>query len=295
MLTFALHHPIAATGYAFLIVALLSIWIYRKIWVWAPLLAISYTFAYYGNIIELKALAPLTILGFCYFFASKNITGFARLFATLAAAIITIALFTHFVIGFHNILLFPNWQASKASLSINIYANYDKALVALLILGLYTPSLIQSKKELYDMLIKTLPWMLLAGAVILALTQFLQILHWDPKLPSITPTWLLLQLFFVVLPEELFYRGFVQKELADNLNNPLAGLGAIVITSLLFTLLHILFIPNLAFLVTVFITSLFYGGIYQITRSIESSILTHYFVNLCHFFFFTYPINRPLS
>ena len=143
------------------------------------------------------------------------------------------------------------------------------------------------------MLLMTVPWMIFSGIIILILTQYLHMIRWDPKLPTISLAWLTLQLFFVVIPEEVFYRGFIQREIAKNLNNPLGGVFAVLITSLLFSLVHLLFIPNLAFIVVVFITSLLYGAIYQISDSIESAILTHFFTNICHFFLFTYPLLSP--
>ena len=289
MIALFFKHPLGAIGYGFLILALLSIWIHRKIWMWGFLLAVSLSFAYYGNVIELQALVPLILVGGAYFFSAQDISGFWRLFACMSAAIITLALYTHFVKGFNNILLFPEWRSSLDALPINIYANYDKGIVALLILGLYLP-VIKSRKELGRMLLATVPWMILTSVIILFLTKYLQIIKWDPKIPLISLTWLVLQLFFVVIPEEVFYRGFIQHEIAKKLNNPFAGLFAVLTTSLLFALIHILFIPNLAFITLTFITSLLYGGIFQLSGKIESSILTHYFVNTLHFFLFTYPM-----
>lgn len=282
-------HPIGAIGYAFLSLALLSIWIHRKIWVWGSLFAVSLAFATYGNVITLQGYIPLGIVAGCYFFAKEDISGFWRLFATLCGAIITIALYTHFIKGFNNILLFSNFRSSASAISINIYANYDKAAAALLILGIYT-QVISSKKALFRMLLATVPWMILSSALIISLSEYLGIVKWDPKLPAISLSFLFVQLFFVVIPEEVFYRGFIQEEIAKNLKNRFSGVFAVLATSLLFSLIHLFFIQNLSFIACTFVISLFYGGIYQITGKIESSILTHLFTNICHFFFFTYPM-----
>ncbi len=282
-------HPIGAIGYAVLTLALLSIWIHRKIWVWGSLFAVSLAFATYGSVVTLQGFIPLGLVAICYFFAKEDISGFWRLFASLSAAIITIALYTHFIKGFNNILLFPDWRSSLSAIPMNIYVNYDKGAVALLILGIYLP-VIRKKNEIYQMLLATVPWMILSSVTIIFLSQYLEIIKWDPKLPLISLTWLIIQLFFVVIPEEVFYRGFIQKEIAKNLNNRFSGLFAILSTSLLFALIHLFFIPNLFFIACTFVISLFYGGIYQITGKIESSIICHYFTNICHFFFFTYPM-----
>jgi len=295
MLTLFLQHPIAAIGYLLLILAIFSIWIYPKIWMWGPLLITSGVFAYFGSVLDPMGLIPLVIVGAAYYLASKNISGFARLFIVMTAAIITIGIYTHFVKGFHNLLIVANWQASSDAQPINIYANYDKAIVGLLILGLYFHKPIQSKKELYSLLAKTLPWMLLSALVLLPLSQFLEMVRVDLKFPLITPTWIILQIFFAVIPEEAFYRGFLQREIALRLNNPMAGPFAILIVSLLFALTHLLFVPQLTFVIAAFVASLLYGTIYQLTGRIEGAILTHLFVNLCHFFFFTYPVLANIS
>ena len=295
MITLFFQHPIALVGYVLLILAILSIWIHPKIWMWGPLFGASGVFAYFGHVLDPAGLIPLAIVGTAYYIASRNISGFTRLFVVMIAAIITIGIYTHFVKGFHNLLVAANWQRSPDAQTINIYANYDKAAVALLILGLYFHRPIQSKKELYSMLAKTLPWMLFAAIILLPLSQFLEMVHWDPKLPLITPTWLVLQIFFAAIPEEVFYRGFLQREIALRLNNPMAGPFAVLIVSLLFALLHLFFVPQLTFVLAAFVASLLYGTIYQLTGRIESAILTHLFVNICHFFFFTYPVLANVS
>lgn len=282
-------HPLSAISYAFLILAILSIWIHRKIWVWGSLLIVSGAFAYYGKLVEPHALIPLILVAGCYFFASEEIPGFWRLFSCASAVVITLGLYTHFVKGFNNIPLFLAWRSSLDATPLNIYANYDKGVVALLILGLYLP-IIRTRNEFYKMLLATIPWTLLTITAILFLSDYFHLVKWDPKFPLITGIWLLIQLFLVVIPEEVFYRGFIQHEIAKNLKIPLSGLFAVLLTSLIFALIHILFIPKFTFILCTFVTSLLYGTIYQLTGKIESSILTHYITNITHFFLFTYPM-----
>ena len=282
-------HPLGAIAYLFLILAILSIWIHRKILVWGSLLAVGLSFAFYGDLIRVQAFIPLVIVGGGYFFANLELSQFWRLFTCMIAAIITIALYTHFVKGFNNILVFTAFRSSLDATPLNIYANFDKGAIAAIMLGFYLP-VIKTRKELYSCLLATIPWMLFTALGVLALAQFLQIIKWDPKLPLITLMWLTIQLFFVAIPEEVFYRGFIQNEIVKRLNNPFGSTLAILVTSLLFTGIHILILPNLAFLTTIFITSILYGIIYQLTGKIESAIITHYFTNICHFFFFTYPM-----
>ena len=73
------------------------------------------------------------------------------------------------------------------------------------------------------------------------------------------------------------------------LNAKWSGTFSVIAVSLLFALLHFTFVRDLSYLSLTFIASLIYGGVYQATRSIESSIFCHYLFNVVHFFCFTYP------
>jgi len=121
------------------------------------------------------------------------------------------------------------------------------------------------------------------------LALHLNLIEIDLKLPHITGVWLVANLFLVAIPEEAFFRGFIQREINLALTTKWSGPFSVIATSLLFALLHFAFVNDLAFVSLTFIASLIYGSVYQITRSIESSILCHYLFNVVHFFCFTYP------
>jgi len=282
-------NPIGSLAYFFLILTFLSLWINRKIWIWLPLFAVSFTLGYFGGIVELKALIPIGILFVCHAFLTREIGSFWRLFIVMIAAIISISMFTHFMKGFYNIKLLSDWQFSADALPINLYLNFDKPMIALFILT-FTLPLITTKKQLLNMLYITLPWAILTIVLTLGIGSWLHVINFDLKFPMITFIWLVIQLFFVVIPEEVFFRGFLQKEITLDLNNKASGILAIIVVSLLYALLHLLWIPDLTLFFGVFILGIFYGGIYLITDRIESSILVHYLFNIAHFFFFTYPI-----
>lgn len=282
-------NPLGATGYLFLILTLISVWINRRIWIWLPLLGISFAFAYFGGIVELKALVPIGILFLCHAMLTKEIGSFWRLFTVMIAAVISFGFLTHYIVGFDNIRLVSSWGSSTNAVPMNIYMNYDKPLIAIFVLGLYLP-LLRNKDAFIKMLMITIPWCALTAFVVLGLGLYLNCILFAFKVPSITLAWLIVQLFFVVIPEEVFFRGFLQREIAQDLHNRVSGLLAVLVVSLLVGLVHLLMIPNTCFFLGAFITSLFYGGIYLITGSIESAIITHYFFNIIHFFFFTYPL-----
>lgn len=88
--------------------------------------------------------------------------------------------------------------------------------------------------------------------------------------------------------EEGFFRGFVQKNLAMAFKNFKAGnLIAVIISALLFGFAH--YAGGIAYSIWSTIAGLGYGWIYHKTNQIESSILTHFGLNVIHFLLFTYP------
>lgn len=81
--------------------------------------------------------------------------------------------------------------------------------------------------------------------------------------------------FAVAIPEEIFFRGFIQERLGNNWK-------AIIITSLLFSLAHI---PNLIFQGDylspfTFFPSLIMGWLYMKRSNLLPSIIFHFFANL---------------
>jgi membrane protease YdiL (CAAX protease family) len=81
--------------------------------------------------------------------------------------------------------------------------------------------------------------------------------QWDFKLPSfmLARTWG--NLFLAAIPEEGFYRGFLQKGLSRYFGNTKKGKTiALFLTSILFTFAHVYWSPDIALLGFVFLASL---------------------------------------
>ena len=109
------------------------------------------------------------------------------------------------------------------------------------------------------------------------------------KLPTFTAARYLNNLILVAIPEEGFYRGFLQNGLCKYLQNIKGGkLIALIFSSIIFTIAHIYWSPSLSILGFVFLSSLLYGGVYLISEKIESSILCHFLLNFVHMTFFSY-------
>jgi|JI9StandDraft_1071089.scaffolds.fasta_scaffold05004_2 membrane protease YdiL (CAAX protease family) len=281
--------PVKGAAFLLLILSFVAMWVKRQFGFWFILFVASFVAAYYSGIVELRAAIPVGLLLVAHLFLLREWHSLFRLFLVMVVTLISLALLTHFIQGFHNILLLSLWKSSPDAIAMNFYMNYDKPLAAIFVLGFSLP-LIHTKRELLRTLAFTAGAAVLAVTTLLFFAYYFELVVFDPKFPVITPLFLLLQLFFVALPEEVFFRGFLQREIAKDIPTKLGAFLSIVVTSLIFTMPHAFVIQNLAYLLLTFVASLFYGLLFQITNRIESSILLHFTVNTVHFFFFTYPI-----
>lgn len=129
-----------------------------------------------------------------------------------------------------------------------------------------------------------------AGIALMAIPAILGgVTHWQPKLPSFPAERILDNLILVAIPQEGLFRGFIQNTLCKTFKKIKWGkITALLLTSILFTAVHIFWSPNLEVLAFVFLASLLYGGVYLISGKIESAILCHFLLNFIHMTFFSY-------
>ena len=129
-----------------------------------------------------------------------------------------------------------------------------------------------------------------AGIAVLAvLATFSGATHWHFKPPTFATARILSNFFLTSIPEEGFYRGFIQSTLCKYFKNITLGKTlALIVTSILFTAAHAFWSPNLQILGFALLASLLYGGVYLISGKIESAILCHFLLNFIHMTFFSY-------
>lgn len=100
-------------------------------------------------------------------------------------------------------------------------------------------------------------------------------------LPGATwwPRWFLIHLVVIAIPEEAFFRGYVQGRLAPLFARRVRLLGVpfgghVVVASALFALVHLVAIPA-PFRLAVFVPGLLFGWLRERTRSIVAPALLH--------------------
>lgn len=269
-------------------ISLMSLWVCKK-WLWSIFLFIAYFLALYTNIATTASLFSIILLWICQYALKNTLIPSIRFLLFGMAVFISIALFLHFLPGFANWKIASDLIISKHSYPLTLWLNFDKPFIGLFALAYLLP-LIESRREFWELMKKVAPVLALMLLGLIALSYYLKAILFDPKLPSVFFIWAIQNLIFVSIPEEAFFRGFFQQELDRAFGLKAWGTGcSIILTSILFALLHIGWSPNFSAIALTFCASLFYGVIYRWTQAIEASIFCHFSFNTIHFLFFSYP------
>ena len=248
-----------------------SLWIRKTAWLWGSFLIIAIITAFQVHVISYVALFPIVALFLCHYALTYNLNKSVRFLLFCTATLISLALLFHFLPGFY---------------PIKSYAAFDTPFIGIFVLALSMP-LITSRIALRKMLRMTLPISLALLIILNIVALKMGVIHFDLKLPLNTPAWLGANLFLITIPEEAFFRGFIQREAYLWFGKTtLAACGAIFIASIFFSLVHLVWVGSFPFFCLIFATSLLYGSLYQWTGSIESSILCHFLFNVSYFLLF---------
>jgi len=254
-----------------------SLWIHRSAWLWGSFLALTFILAISTGVAQIFSLL-IPALFFGIFWILKNpIEGARRHFLTVLAITIAALLQFHLVPGFHN------WNVSPA-----FWINLDKPLMGLFPL-VFLVTLCQNRDDWIKVGLKAVPLTLITIFGLASLALWTGALGWDLKLPSHFFLRIVTNLFLVVIPEEAFFRGFLQREITHQIGPRLFSKTAgIVGSSFVFTLFHLNWGASPAILAFVFLAGILYGAIYEMSKFLEGSILCHFAVNLLHMLFFSY-------
>lgn len=281
----------ASLSFFSLAMAIVSFWAKRSAPIWGGFLLLSLILAYFSHIITPIALIPIGALLILHPLLIGETRGLLRLILFLTIIGISLCLIGGVFPGFHYWTVYQKLSLSPHSYPTTFGINYGKVFIGFFVLAWGLP-LAKSVSELEKILRLAFPLSLLGIVALLTFSLFSGLIAYDPKLPPGLWFFLLTNLIFVTIMEEAFWRGFVQEQLRRFFRplGPASPLLAILVTSLFFALTHYFWVPHLPFLGLIFLASLIYGALYQITRAIEGSILCHFLLNATHITLFTYPL-----
>jgi len=254
-----------------------SLWIHRSTWLWGSFLSLTFILAITTGIAQLFSLVILALFFGIFWILKTPIEGPKRHFLTLLA--IGLAA----LVQFHLSPGFCNWNVSAA-----FWVNLDKPLMGLFPL-VFLVVLCQTRDDWIKVGLKAVPLTLVAIFGLATLALWTGIIDWQLKLPSHFLLRIFTNLFLVVIPEEAFFRGFLQREISQQIGPKLFSKTAGIIgSSLVFTLFHLNWGASPAILAFVFLASILYGSIYEMSKFLEGSILCHFSINLLHMLLFSY-------
>jgi membrane protease YdiL (CAAX protease family) len=288
---------LAGATYVALLFAIFGLWFGRKVWIIALALAVILGYAAHV-LVGVAGVWILAFAGLCagYDCATTGATTGAsgtrrRLYRALSALgilVFGVLLAAHALPGFRNFLILDRVVLSDGAAPFTLYLNFDKTLVGLCILGFCHRALLVRASEWPSALRHAVPIMVINVVVVAVGACTLGYLTWQPKWTPIFWIWAPVNLFFVCVSEEAFFRGFIQRELTSSLQRMRYGSGvAIAVSGVLFGAAH--FAGGTSYIALATVAGLGYGIVYHRTQSIEMSMLAHFTLNATHFLLFTYP------
>ena len=261
--------------------------------VWA-LFVLAIVLGLVAGVLSVLALAPLSALIAAVYaverwpgiVGARRKTLLIRISAGVVTVILVLALALHVLPGFANPRLLSQVVFSPGAAPYTLYLNFDKTAAGVVLLAFGTTAL-ASRAAWAQMGRGMAPYALAAVVIVVGLAWASRYIAFVPKLTPWFVPWALVNLLFVCMAEEAFFRNFVQRQLARVIGGARGGIIALGITAPLFGIAHAGGGPVLVALATV--AGLGYGYVYLRTGRVEASILTHFAVNAVHFLLFTYP------
>ncbi|TEW44566.1 CPBP family intramembrane glutamic endopeptidase [Psychromonas algicola] len=255
---------------------------------------ISGCFEHYINEVGLLSIGFYLAL---YFGAVNIKQPVTRVITTTLFIITSLALALHWMPGFNNLPIVTNTQITDDAIAFTLYANVDKAIVGLLLCAYFfsrttfnlthnsTLSFKQGSNAKF-----TLPILIIVSTILATLTVALMIglVSFNPKVPDFWLSFIAINLLFTCVAEEALFRGLLQTKLAQIITSKRFALLAPVMTACIFALAH--FAGGLHYIFVAAVAGFGYSYIFYKTQRLEWAILCHWLVNVCHFFFFTYPM-----
>ncbi len=280
-------------SFGLLTASILSLWLPQRyavantVRIWTTLCALSVASGLYYGIVETGGVLYLLSLGaFCYPVNRKDFSIYLRVLCGVIVFGLAAGLFLHKIPFFNNPLVFDHFFLSEKSSVHTKYWSFDKAMAGLILLA-YFGDICRSGQDWKMLARKTLIATSVTIFAALSCAQLLGYIKPDIKFSSAYFAWAWANLFFTCIPEEILFRGFLQKHLASIFRSNAYQIGMAAFIGIVFGLAHSG--GSMTYAATACIAGIGYGIAYHITGKIESAILTHFLLNSVHFLFFTYP------
>ncbi len=250
--------------------------------------ALSLAAAVAAGIIEWAGLAVLALFaGACLTAVRSEFSTALRALAWGVVVILALALATHQIPWIHNVLVLDGVSVSASGADYTLYWNYDKGFAGIL---LYVICVQPQDGARWNRAIVAAGTVALLTLVPLGLlATAVGFIAWDPKWPAILAVWVPANLLLTCVAEESFFRGLLQRRLAEFLRGRVSApaLVALLVGAVAFGIAHLAGGTTYVMLAT--LAGIGYGAAYHLTGRVEAGILVHFLLNLTHLVLFTYP------
>jgi len=240
------------------------------------------------NLIGIANIGCLAIA--MYLLRFSSIPFIYKLLLNLAVCLFFLGFSMHLLPGFHNWKIMDATQLSKNAIPYTMYLNVEKPVYIFLFLYFYKRTAITHYN--WTRILKWTAISLMVCITLLLVDNYIyRLVAWDPKIPSssITTIWIIRMLLDTTLGEEIFFRGYLQKNFTHFFRfSKFAPWISCLLVSILFGTLHLPAGTPMATMAT--LASIGYGTAYAKTNTIEAATLTHFGVNILHFLLFSYPM-----
>jgi membrane protease YdiL (CAAX protease family) len=268
-----------------LLATVVALWL-RPWWPWLAAMAATLVAGAGAGILDGAALFAFLLLAGALE-RMRGATGLLRATYGVMAAIVWVLLALHAWPGFHNPVIIREAVLSPGAIPYTQYANADKGLAGVLLLGVLGLARSGSPRG-WPVVRDGLTIGGVALVVVMAASLSLGFVRFEPRWTSLFWVWAPINLLLTCVSEEAFFRGFLQREIDRALEGrPYAAPVAVAVSAVLFGLAHAAGGWRYVLLATV--AGAGYALAWQRTGRVEAAVLTHFAVNATHFLLFTYP------
>jgi len=239
-------------------------------------------------------LDQLTLIGLVFiitpFLILRNKKRLESLFPTIYIDVFFglyfVAMLLKLLPGFPDTVVLNQRIIGHAQAPFGITLNFSLPFAGLFLLAFYTKNITSINDLRKTFFSKTGVMLWLGLPIVFFIPGILLGVKPEVKLLAITPFVLACNLFLIAIPEEAFFRGFLQKRL-----QMVVGRFTLFLTPLLFTLYHLPsnYGVSISYFIIVFIAGSLFSFVFYKSDRVESAIAAHFMINAIHFVFLTYP------
>lgn len=256
-------------------------------WAWCAGLGLACVAGWASGVLDWRGVAATVVYLALALGARTSERAWLRRPLLVLTGVCALLLALHRLPGFHNPVLADHVQVSAGAPPFTLYANFDKAVAGIVLMGVFCAP-IRAAAAWLPVVRRTAPVLLATLVVVLGAGTLLGVVRPDVKWLPVTPWFLATNLFITCVTEEAFFRGLLLGGMARWLAGRRHGADvAVAVSTVLFGLVHAPGGPLLVVFAT--LAGLGYAAAYRRSGRIEGAILTHFALNAVHFVAFTYP------